>query len=351
MPGAFTGEGNVIYRNIVVVGASAGGIPVLQHLIAGLPPMFSASIFVTLHVAAHSPNLLPGILARTAALPVNLAVDREPVIPGHVYVAPADRHLLLEDDHLRVTHAPKENRVRPAIDVLFRSAAYTFGTRVIGIVLSGMLDDGTAGAWAIKDRGGMVIVQSPREAQFASMPESVIRHVSADYILPVAEMPDLLMKLTNEPLTPARSAGPAETLRIETRIALGGNALQEGIMQLGKISPNTCPECQGVLIKMQEGLITRYRCHTGHAYTLRTLLAAINEEVEMTLWSSLRAADERILLLQEMEREARSSNDKATEQHCAELIRNTKAHFDHIRDVVLDYGMFGQDFYAKRSES
>jgi two-component system chemotaxis response regulator CheB len=334
----------MVYRDIVAVGASAGGIPALQALIADLPSSFPAAIFVVLHVAAHSPNLLPDILARAGKLPVTLAVDREPIRPGHVYVAPADRHLLLEGDHLRVTRGPKENRVRPAIDVLFRSAAYSFGSRVIGVVLSGMLDDGTSGAWAIKDRGGIIIVQSPQEAGYPSMPESTLRHVAVDYVLPVADMPALLMRLTNESITVIEGAKPAEVLRIETHIALEGNALQEGIMQLGEISPNTCPECQGVLIRIKEGLITRYRCHTGHAYTLRTLLAAINEEVEMTLWSSLRATDERILLLQEIMEEARANNEDAAVQQCAEQIQNTELHLDHIRAAVLDYRMFGQAF-------
>jgi two-component system chemotaxis response regulator CheB len=338
------------YRNIVVVGASAGGIPALQRLIAGLPSTFSAAVCVVLHIAAYAPNLLPDILARAGPMPATPAVDKEPVMQGHIYVAPPDRHLLLEDNHLRVTRGPKENRVRPSVDVLFRSAAYAFGPRAIGIVLSGMLDDGTAGAWAIKDRGGIVIVQSPQEAEHASMPESALQHVDVDYTLPVTDMPGLLLRLTGESIDVAEHSKSAESLGIETRIALDGNAFQEGVMQLGEISPNTCPECQGVLLKIKEGVITRYRCHTGHAYSLRTLFASINEEVEKTLWSSLRAADERILLLQEIMEECRTNDDKFAAQQCQEQIRNTEQHLEHIRTAVLDYKTFHQDFIPfKRS--
>lgn len=258
-------------RDIVVVGASAGGVAALQALIAGLPATFPAAVLVVLHIPPHTPSHLDTILARAGTMPVTSAQDNEPIVPGHVYVASTDRHLLVEADHLRVTRGPKENRVRPAIDALFRSAAYVFGPRVIGIVLSGMLDDGTAGAWTIKERGGMVLVQSPEDAEHPPMPESALKYVAVDYTLPVADMPAFLAQLTRRPIATAADAAPAEALRIETRIALEGNALREGIMELEAISPNTCPECHGVLVKIKEGPIVRYRCHTGHAFSLQTL--------------------------------------------------------------------------------
>src|SRR5215212_7061388 len=208
--------------DIVVVGASAGGVQALQTLIAGLPANFPAAVLVVLHIPAHTPSHLHTILARAATIPVTPAEDGEAIVPGHVYVAATDRHLLVEADRLRVTRGPKENRVRPAVDVLFRSAAYAFGPRVIGIVLSGMLDDGTAGSWAIKDRGGMVLVQSPQDAEHAAMPESTIQHVAVDHTLPVAEMPAFLAQLMREPISTGDAAAPNEALGIETRIALEG---------------------------------------------------------------------------------------------------------------------------------
>jgi two-component system chemotaxis response regulator CheB len=214
------------HRDIVVVGASAGSVAALQALVAGLPATFPAALLVVLHIPAHTPSQLHFILARAGTLPVTPAEDGEPIVPGHAYVAPADRHLLLEPERLRVTRGPKENRMRPAVDVLFRSAAYTFGPRVIGIVLSGMLDDGTAGLWAIKDRGGMVLVQSPEDAEHDAMPQSALQHVAVDHSLPVAGMPALLTTLTCEPIAAVADAAPAEVLQIETRIALEGNALR-----------------------------------------------------------------------------------------------------------------------------
>jgi two-component system, chemotaxis family, protein-glutamate methylesterase/glutaminase len=326
---------------IVVVGASAGGVQALQTLIAGLPADFPAAVLVVLHIPAHTPSHLHTILARDASIPVRPAEDGEPIVPGHVYVAPTDRHLLVEANRLRVTRGPKENRVRPAVDVLFRSAAYVFGPRVIGIVLSGMLDDGTAGAWAIKDRGGSVLVQSPEDAEHAPMPESAIQHVAVDRTLPVAAMPAFLAQLVREPIATGDAAAPNQALQIETRIALEGNALREGIMELGPISPNTCPECHGVLVKIKQGSIVRYRCHTGHSFSLQTLLADVNTEIETTLWAALRAAEERILLLQEIEELARASADEATAQQCAEQARGTAHHVDRIREAVLDHRMFG----------
>jgi two-component system, chemotaxis family, protein-glutamate methylesterase/glutaminase len=332
----------MVHRDIVVVGASAGGVEALQALVAGLPATFPATVFVVLHIPAHTPSQLHTILARVATLPVTPAEDGQAIVPGRVYVARTDRHLLLEADRLRVTRGPKENRVRPAVDVLFRSAAYTFGPRVIGIVLSGMLDDGTAGLWAIKDQGGIALVQSPQEAQHASMPESALQHVEIDATLSVASMPAALVELTREPVNVPEPAVPYQALEIETRIALEGNALQGGIMQLGPVSPNTCPECHGVLVRIQEGAIVRYRCHTGHAFSLQTLLAEVNEEIDATLWGAVRAIEERILLLREMEQLARKQQDRATAQQCTELAEATGQQVQRIRELVLNHTLFGR---------
>jgi two-component system chemotaxis response regulator CheB len=336
------------HRNIVVVGASAGGVTALQTLVAGLPTTFPATLLVVLHVPAHTPSQLHSILARVCALPVTAAEDGDPIIPGHVYVARTDRHLLLEADRIRVTRGPKENRMRPAVDVLFRSAAYTFGPQAIGIVLSGMLDDGTAGLWAIKDRGGVALVQSPEDAEHASMPQSAIQHVAVDAVLPAAAIPARLVELTRDSFTRV-SAAPAPEMQIETRIALEGNALQGGIMELGAVSSNTCPECHGVLVRIHEGAIVRYRCHTGHAFSLQTLLADVNEEIDATLWGALRAIEERILLLREMEELARANEDTHTAQECAQQAEDTERGVQPIRELVLNHSLFGHTpVFSKR---
>jgi two-component system, chemotaxis family, protein-glutamate methylesterase/glutaminase len=340
-----------IRRDIVVVGASAGGVEALECLLGGLPATFPAAVLVVLHIPPHSRSQLHSVLASATVLPVKAAEDGEAILPGHVYVAPTDRHLLVEPECLRVTRGPKENRMRPAVDALFRSAAYTFGRRVIGIVLSGSLDDGTAGLWAVKDRGGVAIVQSPEDARHASMPESALRHVEVDCTLPVNAMPALLQQLTREriPLF-VEEVMASHAMGIETSVALDGAALRGGIMLLGPASPHLCPECQGVLVRVQEGPIARYRCHTGHAFSLQTLLAGLDEEIDDGLSSALRAIEERILLLRELEQMARARQDWVSADHCAEQVRATDQDVLRVRELVLDRGLLGQVARTAASE-
>ena len=340
------------HRDVVVVGASAGGVEALQALVAGLPAGFPAAVLAVLHVPAHSPSRLDEILDAAGPLPVAVAEDGAPVEPGRVLVAPADRHLLVEGDgaggaRVRVTRGPKENRHRPAVDALFRSAAYACGPRVVGVVLSGMLDDGTAGLWAVKDRGGLALVQAPADAQFPSMPESALAHVAVDAELAVADLPALLCRATAAPLAHVAVGGPSdgepsETLRVETRIALEGNGLQQGVMDLGPISGNTCPECHGVLVRVEEGPVARYRCHTGHAFSLQTLLAGVNGEIDRTLWSAVRAIEERILLLRETAEVSRARGDEGAAERCSEQAGVAERYVEQVRALVLSHDLFGR---------
>lgn len=331
----------MIRRNVVVVGASAGGVEALQVLVSGLPPDFPGTVLIVLHLSPDSPSRLDEILAKSTPLPVSVAKDGEVMASGHIYVATSDRHLVVNSDqHLRLTRGPRENRSRPAIDTLFRSASYCFGPKVIGVVLSGALDDGTAGLWAIKDRGGLAIVQSPDDARYSSMPESALRHVLVDYTLRVADMPAMLSQLVREEIElPAPPTAAVEPMRTETRIALEGNGLQAGVMKLGAISSNTCPECHGVLVRIREDSIVRYRCHTGHAFSLETLLAAVNEEIDVTLWATLRAIEERILLLEEMADLARARDELAPERQLRERAAATGGRAQVIRELVLDHSV------------
>lgn len=295
-------------RDIIVVGASAGGIDALRTLLGGLPRELDASVFVTMHVAADSPGILPRILQETCPLPVGHARDGEEIRRGRVYVAPPDCHLLVERDRVRVSHGPKENLCRPAIDPLFRSAAYVFGPRVVGVVLTGRLDDGTAGLWAVKRRGGVALVQDPDEATYPSMPRSAIRYVEVDEVAPLAALGPLLARLAGEPSPALEEAGEASRqMEIETRIAVADNALRAGVLDLGPFTPYTCPECHGVLVSLEEGGVPRFRCHTGHAYSLDSLLAAVTTSMEDTLWGAVRAMEEGILLLEHVGRHARES--------------------------------------------
>lgn len=191
-------------RDIVVIGASAGGVASLWHLVQGLPTNLPAAIFVVFHISAKYPSLLPKIL-QSGKLATVHAVDGTEIEPGHIYVAPPDRHLLIKPHHMQVVFGPKQNRFRPAIDPLFRTAALAYGERVVGVVLSGALNDGTAGLISIKQQGGIVIAQDPKEAMFSSMPESAIKHADVDYILPVADIASVLVNLANQPVTDRRN--------------------------------------------------------------------------------------------------------------------------------------------------
>jgi two-component system, chemotaxis family, protein-glutamate methylesterase/glutaminase len=286
-------------RNIIVIGASAGGFEAIKQLVAELPADFDAAIFIVWHMSPDVTGILPQVINRQKTLLATNAIDSEPIVNNRIYVAPPDKHLLLEKDIVRVARGPKENRFRPAVDPLFRSAAYIYGSRVIGIILSGALDDGTSGLWTIKSRGGIAIVQEPSEAEVPSMPESALAAVEVDYRLPVAEIASLLVKLTAETVEDDKEIAMEEQKKtaIEVRIAAEGQALEHGMVDIGMLTPYACPECHGVLSAIKEGDILRYRCHTGHAYSADSLLTSITENIEDTLWSAIRGVEESIILL------------------------------------------------------
>src|SRR5262245_45187073 len=215
-------------HDIIVIGASAGGVTACKQLVRGLPLDLAAAVFIVHHIPPYAPSHFPEILAYAGTLPVQHGVDGEPIRRGRIYVAPPDFHLLLGATHLRLTQSPKENRFRPAIDPLFRSAAYAFGPRVTGVILSGALADGTAGLWAIKDRGGLAVVQHPDEAQQASMPLSALQHVEIDYCVPTAELAPLLVELSHQPLVAREEKLMSKELEIETKIGLQQERLAAG---------------------------------------------------------------------------------------------------------------------------
>jgi two-component system chemotaxis response regulator CheB len=290
------------YRDIIVIGASAGGVAALLMLVKTLPADFSAPIFVVLHVAADSPSVLPQLLNSVSALQVRHPQDGETVAVGVIYVAPPDHHLLLEADRVLVTRGPKENRFRPSIDALFRSAAYTYGPRVIGVVLTGYLDDGTSGLWSVQRMGGRAVVQEPQDAEQPSMPANALEFVAADYVVPLAELGPLLGRLTQE-RAPAPTRLPAaelDLLQIELTIAKQGGGFELGIIDKGKLTPFTCPDCHGALTQLIEGKLIRYRCHTGHAYTVSALLSEVTQSVESMLYQSMRGLEETKMLLQNL---------------------------------------------------
>jgi two-component system, chemotaxis family, protein-glutamate methylesterase/glutaminase len=292
----------MIKRDIVVIGASSGGVSALKEVVKTLPEDFQASIFIVLHVAPHSPSILPEILSRSGPLQAIHPEDHEPIKLGKIYVAPPDHHLLVEADHVVVSRGPKENGFRPSVDALFRSAAYRYGPRVIGVVLTGNLDDGTSGLWSIKRMGGLTIVQEPEEALYPSMPANVLEYVEAHYILPVAEIGAVLARLSQEPAPekPKVSEDGLKRLEMEIMIAAHDDAFEIGLMDTGELTTFTCPDCHGVLRQIKEGKLIRFRCHTGHAFTMNALLAGITETTEDFIWNAMRSLHESEMLLNHM---------------------------------------------------
>jgi two-component system, chemotaxis family, protein-glutamate methylesterase/glutaminase len=263
---------------VIVVGASACGVEALQQLTAGLPAGLNAPVFVVLHIHARSRSFLPEILSSAGPLPASHAVDGAPIENGHVYIAPPDHHLIVERDHMHVRMGPKENYQRPSINVTFRSAALAYGDRAIAVVLTGQLDDGTAGSWDIKRRGGTIIVQNPEEAAFSSMPLSTLREVEADYTLPLAQIGPMLSRLLSE-------NGSAES-----------QLQQENPGTQPKVVDLTCPECRGTIWQVPNGSMVQYRCRVGHSYSPRTMLAEHAATQERALWSAVVALEEGAVL-------------------------------------------------------
>jgi two-component system chemotaxis response regulator CheB len=278
-------------HDIIVIGASAGGVEALTTLVSGLPPDLPASIFVVLHVPAYGTSVLPAILSRSGALPARSPVDSEVYVPGQIYVAPPDHHLLIVGDRIRLSRGPTENGHRPAIDTLFRTAASSCGPRVIGVILSGSLDDGTAGLLAIKQRGGLAIVQDPEEALFSSMPRSAVDHVAVDQVLPLSALASALTALTHEPVSEKEGHTVPHEMKIESKIAeMNLEALE--LPRAGEPSGYTCPECHGALWEVEEGEMIRFRCRVGHAYSPDSLIASQVNGLEDALWIALRALEE-----------------------------------------------------------
>jgi two-component system, chemotaxis family, protein-glutamate methylesterase/glutaminase len=324
----------VANRDIIVMGASAGGLAAFNRIIKQLPENLNAAVFIVWHVSPYSTSMLPDILSRSGKLEAKHPADGESIQKGRIYVAPPDRHLLLEAGRIRLAKGPKENRFRPAVDPLFRSAAYAYGARVVGVVLTGALDDGTAGLWAIKDRGGIAVVQDPAEAEQPSMPSSALNNVQIDYCLPISEIPPLLVTLTQQTV---EEEGPpvSKQLEIETKIALGADSAELDVTQLGKISEFTCPDCHGSLTKINNGRLQRFRCHTGHSFSNGSLLAEVTDSVEQALWNTIRAVEERIRLLKNLAQNA--SNLKQTELSSA-LSRELQQN-EHRADVLRQIAM------------
>jgi two-component system chemotaxis response regulator CheB len=283
------------------------------------------------HIGSH-PSILPSLLMREGPLPASHAADGERIEAGRIYVAPPDRHMLVDGDVIRLSRGPKEHHARPAIDPLFRSAAVSRGAQVIGVVLTGLLDDGTAGLQSIKSRGGTAVIQDPADAERPSMPASALRYVDVDHSVPLAAMGALLRSLAQKKTTRAAPATPQ--IVHENEIMLGKGDFMKHLEAIGEPSTFVCPDCAGALWKITGTEPARFRCHTGHAYTLRSLQHAQSEGTNEALWSALRALQEKELLLKALAAAPRADREAEESARLQDDAERTARHAEALRGLI-----------------
>jgi two-component system, chemotaxis family, protein-glutamate methylesterase/glutaminase len=295
-------------RDIVVVGASAGGVEALTRFVSAFPPDLHAAVFIVLHVSPTG-SVLPSILGRATPLPVAHAEDGQPIEHGRIYVAPPNCHMLVEDGRIRVTAGPRQNGHRPAIDPLFRTAAWAYGGRVVGVILSGVLDDGTLGCVSIAARGGVTLAQDPADATYDSMPLSAIEFDSATQVGSATELGRLVVELASD----GGNNWPADTMEaVPVTEALEGDRERR---TEGELSGLTCPECNGALWQFQEGDLLRFRCRVGHSYSTGAMDASQGTAVEAALWAALRALEERVALKRRLAKRIGAQSTRMRERY------------------------------------
>lgn len=325
-------------HDIIVVGTSLGGLDALKALVGGLPGDFQAALFIVQHTAASSPGTLGEILDGHGPLPARLARDGEPVETGRVYVAPPDRHLLVTSGAVRLSDGVRENRARPAVDPLFRSAAVTYRSRVVGVVLTGALDDGTAGLRAVERCGGLAVVQDPADAAYPDMPRHALGAVPDARRASLAELGPLLARLTREP-APTPPPVPGD-LAAEDRLTRRGLAPHADMDEmdtldgLGDRVPLSCPDCGGALWHLHDPEPPRFRCHVGHAYTARSLMDGQAEATEQALVVALRTLEERARTLRRMAAEDRQRGWTGGGAEYASRAAELEEHADALRGVL-----------------
>ena len=321
---------------IVVVGASAGGLEAIIAMVEQLPADLGAAVFIVQHIPAYTRSSIDQVIQNHTALRVTKPVDGASIEPNTIYVARADRHLMVEPGRVVVSKGPRENRFRPAVDALFRSAAHAYRHRVVGVVLSGALNDGSSGSWTIKRFGGTVIVQDPEEAMFSDMPRETMQYTEVDHVLPAVRIGRILTDICREQIdTPGQhTTDNARLLEMEIELAKGKNGVEMGILNLGTPSSLACPECHGVLAKFEEGRLVRFRCHTGHAHTVESLLASVRENVEKSMWEVMRGMEESKILLDTLAEQMENSQNYSMAETYRERAEEVQEQAKRVQEAI-----------------
>jgi two-component system chemotaxis response regulator CheB len=331
-------------RDIVVIGASAGGVEALLKLVAALPHDLPASLFITHHFPSGTRSVLPILLDRAGPLPACHPQNGETIEKGVIYVAPPDFHMIIGRHKVMLVAGPKENGHRPAIDTMFRSAAQAAGPRVVGVILTGMLDDGVAGLMAIKSRGGMALVQDPNDAFSSSMPTSAIKRVEVDRIVPIAEMGNAIAEIVcgddTDPIGAHMDDKTEELITDEMQL---GNPVPpiDGPEDVpGQLTMYTCPECHGSLWELKENDVLRFRCHIGHSYTEDSFVSEKTDELEAALWTALRSLQEHAIILKRMADAAEQRGHKHSVKRLVENYHDAERRATVVREVLLHSPIF-----------
>ncbi|MBD1903703.1 chemotaxis protein CheB [Trichocoleus sp. DQ-A3] len=314
-------------HDIIVIGASAGGVEALIQLVADLPPNLPAAIFVVVHFPAWGKSVLPQLLNREGFLHADHAKNNEKIELGRIYVAPPDYHLLMKRGYIRLVQGAKEKGTRPAVDPLFRTAARAYKRRVVGVVLSGTLDDGTAGLIDLKRQGGVAVVQDLTDAFFSGMPKNAIEHTEVDFILPLSSIAPVLVRLAHEPVE-EETASTFET-DIDV-VEVDGAALRE-LRKHGTFSGFTCPDCGGNLFQLNKSGLLQYICRMGHAYSVETLVAGQSPAQESVLWAAIRSLQKRVELMYKMAKYSRERNQILSAQRYEAKAKQAEQRSDFIR--------------------
>lgn len=317
-------------RDILAIGTSAGGVEALVFLAARLQRNLPASVLLTIHLPRDSRSSLDEVLTRAGPLPAVFAKDGDSLRKSQIYIAPPDRHLIVDGNRISLGEGPRENNARPAIDPMLRSAAVCCGSRTVGVVLTGTLGDGASGLWTIHQSGGITVVQDPKDAAFAEMPLTALNRAKPDHIAQLKDMPALLARLALEPAGEAKAL--PRSIQYEVEIARTGRSDMDHMDKFGRRSVLTCPDCGGVMWEIDEGDLSRFRCHVGHTYTAEVMSLALDENLRRALATALRALEERVALARKLSGQAKAGGHRLLAETWASKAKEFENEMDIIRN-------------------